>query len=182
MVSAGGKQKVRAWATLIALVFAAALAGCEVADDVGNPGPDAAPPVRSPAPRPTLPPPTQDEAIAAEVAKNTTEVQRLLGPRPKNELMSSLTGIGFRQTKQGTAKGVYAVRIACAGTPTALLAVTQPDRRDGTRLTLKVPCGRTVQASVKLESGPTTVQIDPLSTKPAPGAAVAIRLERLPTP
>ncbi|KRE79437.1 hypothetical protein [Arthrobacter sp. Soil763] len=182
MVAAGGKHRVRAWATLIALVFSAGLAGCEVADDVGVPGPDTAPTARPPAPRPTLPPPTQDEAVAAEAAKNTAVVQRLLGPRPKNEVMAALTGIGFRQTKQGTVKGLYAVSVACAGTPTALVTVTQPDRRYGTRLTLKVPCGRTVEASVKLESGPTTVQVDPLSTEPAPGAAVAIRLERLPTP
>ncbi|NUU30695.1 hypothetical protein [Arthrobacter sp. C9C5] len=181
MVAAGGKQRVRACAPLIALAFLAVvgLAGCEVADDVGLPAADAGPSVRSAAP---LPFPTQDVANAAEAAKNTTEVQRLLGPRPKNELTSALSGIGFRQTMHGTAKGLYGVTVACAGTPTALLTVTQVDRRDGTRLTLNVPCGRTVQATVKLESGPTTVQIDPLSAEPAPGAAVAIRLERLPTP
>jgi len=180
MVATGGKQKVRAWATLITLVLAmTALAGCEVADDVGVPGPDAGPSVRSAAPRPPLP--TQDAAVVAEMSKNMTKVQRLLGAPPKSELMSALGGTGFRQTRPSMAKGAYLLKVACVGTPSVLLTVSQPDRRNGTRLELPVTCGRGVQAAVKLESGPTTVQLSPNTTDPDPGAAAGYRLERSPS-
>lgn len=179
MIAAGGKQRARAWAPLFALVLAAGLAGCEVADDVGVPGPDAAPSARSAAPRPPVP--TQDAELAAQTAKSMTEVQRLLGGPSKNELMSAFTGVGFRQTTPRTAGGPYTVRIACAGTPSVRLTVTQPDRRDGTRLTRSVTCGRPVEAVVKLGSGPTTVQIAPNTTEPDPAAAVGFRLERRPS-
>ena len=182
MVATGGRQTTRAAAPLIVLAFLAvtALAGCEVADDVGHPATDAGPSVRSSAPGPPLP--TQDPELAAEAAKNITEVQRLLGAPPKNELMSALSGIGFRQTTPGTAKGPYTVSVACAGAPNALLTISQDDRRDRARLQLTVKCGRTVHAAVELKSGPTTVQIDPNSTGPDPGAAVGFRLVRHPAP
>lgn len=181
MVATGGRQGVRVWAPTFALALCAAvaLAGCEVADDVGLPATDAGPSVRSAAPRPPLP--TQDPELAAEAAKNLTEVQRLLGAPPKTELMSALGGIGFRQTAPGAAKGPYTVKVACAGTPNVLLTVSQPDRRDGARLQLNVTCGRSVQKAVKLESGPITVQIEPSSTGSDPGAAVGFRLERRPS-
>lgn len=181
MVAAGGKQMVHAWAILIALVVAAGLAGCEVADDVGVPGPDAPVAVRSSTPRPPLPLPTQDAAVVAEMSKNMTKVQRLLGAPPKSELMSALGGTGFRQTRPSMAKGAYLLKVACVGTPSVLLTVSQPDRRNGTRLELPVTCGRGVQAAVKLESGPTTVQLSPNTTDPDPGAAAGYRLERSPS-
>lgn len=181
MVPLGGRQGLRVGAQTFALALCAAvgLAGCEVADDVGLPAAGAGPTVRSAAPGPPLP--TQDAELAAEAAKNTTEVQRLLGAPPKTELMSALGGIGFRQTAPGAAKGPYTVKVACVGTPNVLLTVSQPGRRGGTRLQLNIRCGRSVQKAVKLESGPTTVQIEPGSTRPGPGAAVGFRLERRPS-
>ncbi len=97
-------------------------------------------------------------------------------------VMGASAGFGFRGSFKGLAEGTYYVTAACTGTPSALLTISQDGRRDGGRLELNVPCGRAVEASVALKSGPATVQIVKNSTDPGLGAAVGFRVIREPPP
>jgi len=182
MVATGGRQWDRAAAPLIVLAFLAvtALAGCEVADDVGHPASETPPSARSSAPGPPLP--TQDPELAARAVRNQAAVERILGTPPSAIVMGASAGFGFRGSFRGLAEGTYDVTAACTGTPSALLTISQDGRRDGGGWELNVPCGRTVEASVALKSGPATVQIVKNSTDLGFGAAVGFRVARHPPP
>lgn len=182
MVVTGGRQTARAAAPLIGLAFLSvtALAGCEVADDVGHPASESPSSARSAAPAPPLP--TQDPELAAKAVRNQAAVERILGAPPAAMVMGASAGFGFRGSFKGLAEGTYDVTAACTGTPSALLTISQDGRRDGGRRELNVPCGRAVEASVALKSGPATVQIVKNSTDPGLGAAVGFRVVRRPPP
>jgi hypothetical protein len=182
MIAAGGRQRRRAAAPLLVLALAAAaLSGCEVGDDVGIPAPDSSPSVRPSSARPPLP--DHDPEVAARQARNQAEVERILGDPPGALLMGGGGGIGgsgFRSSGTALGKGTYAVTVACAGTPNALLAISQDGGRDGGRLELSVECGRVVEAAVDLETGSATVQIIRNTTDPGLGAVAGFRIESRP--
>lgn len=180
MVATGGRQTARAAAPLIVFAFLAvtALAGCEVVDDVGHPASETASSARSTVPGPTLP--TQDPELAAKAVRNQSAVERILGTPPAAMVMGASAGFGFRGSFKGLAEGTYDVTAACIGTPSALLEISQDGRRDGGKLELNVPCGRAVEVSVALKSGPAAVQIVKNSTDPGLGAAVGFRVVRQP--
>lgn len=179
MVAAGGRHKVRAVTPMVVLALAASLglAGCEVADDVGVPGTDIRPSTRATAPQPQ---PTQDPKIAAKAKRNQSEVDRILGAQPADLMMGASGGIGFRSSIRHVDSGKYFATVACAGTPNALLTISQNGLRDGGTLDLNVECGKAVQSAVELKSGPVTVQVVRNSTDPGLGAAVGFRLTNRP--
>ncbi len=178
----GGRHGRRTAAPLIVLALAAAaLAGCEVADDVGLPASDSSPSARPSAARPPLP--AEDPQLAARQARNQAEVARILGDPPGPVPMGGAGGIGrsgFRASLTVPGKGSYAVTAACAGTPSALLAISQNGGRNGGHLELSVECGRLVEGTVDLESGSVTVQIFSNTTDPGLGAAAGFRIESRP--
>jgi hypothetical protein len=179
---AGGRQGCRAVAPLLALALAAAaLSGCEVADDVGLPASDASSSARPGATRPPLP--ANDSEVAARQARNQAEVERILGDPPGALLMGGGGGIGgsgFRASGTALGKGTYAVTVACVGTPNALLAISQNGLRDGGHLELSVECGRVVEAAVDLETGSATVQIIRNTMDPGLGAVAGFRIASRP--
>ncbi|MCX6499049.1 MAG: hypothetical protein NTU93_09630 [Arthrobacter sp.] len=186
MIAAAGGQRSRAAAPRIALALAlavAALSGCEVADDVGLPAAGTSPSARPSAARPPLP--ASDPELAASVARNLAEVERILGDPAGAVLMGGGGGIGrsgFRSSSTSLGKGTYAVTVACSGTPSAFLIISQDSRRDGGHLELSLECGRVVEAAVDLESGLATVQIISNTMDPGLGGVAGFRIERRPPP
>jgi hypothetical protein len=74
------------------------------------------------------------------------------------------------------------VTVACAGTPSAFLVVSQDGHRDGGRTELNFECGPAVEAVVDLEPWRATVSIFPSTPNPGVGAVAGFRLERRPPP
>lgn len=157
MVATGGTRRaVRAALLLAAAAVAAALAGCEVADDVGlSPG-DSGPSARSYPARAPLP--TRDPELAAAEARNLVELEAVLGS-PEGLLFGASGGLG--DTSSGghatsglvTQAGQYKVTAACVGAPDAHLSVIQGARQGGTLLERNLDCGSVAEALVDLVPG-----------------------------
>ena len=157
MSATGGMHwPVRAARALAVAAVAAALAGCEVADDVGLPPAAAEASARSfPA---TAPLPTRDPELAAVEDRNLSEVEALLGS-PEGLLIGGSGGIGdassggLAASGSVTRAGQYKVTAACVGAPDAHLSVIQGARQGGTLLERTFDCGSLTEALIDLVPG-----------------------------
>lgn len=165
----GGKQ-VRGMALFLVLASSAgALSACAYTDDEA--GPATAPPA-STSRRPP-PPPTADPALANEQARNQTQLDRILGPRPSNLVIGAsggLSGDGHGTSLPAIPSGRYKVTAACAGVTEAALLITQPDRRGGTSHELALKCGKAKTMTVNLKAGQVLSHLVPTTTEPGEAA------------
>jgi hypothetical protein len=186
MSAAGGQRWRRQAALLVALAAGTSgLAGCEYADDVGM-----APAAVSPsAPAgPDAPRASRDAGLVAAEARNTAELERVLGDPPGGLIISGAGGLGT-STSRGTVTSVpvikagrYTVTAACIGAPGARLSVTQGSRQGGTAgtlLELNLECGGVATSEVTLETGSVSahiVQFPAGSAGPGTGAVAGVRI------
>lgn len=157
MSATGGMNwPARAARVLAVAAVAAALAGCEVADDVGLPPAAAEPTARSHPARAPLP--TRDPEVAAAEDRNLSELEAMLGS-PEGLLFGGSGGIGDSSSGGLAASGIvtragqYKVTATCIGAPDAHLSVIQGARQGGTLLERTVDCGSLTEALVDLVPG-----------------------------
>ena len=181
MSATGGMRwTVRAALLLAVAAAAAALAGCEVADDVGLSPAAAGPSARSsPA---WAPLPTGDPEVAAAQARNLAELEAVLGS-PEGLLVGGSGGIG--DTRSGglatsgivTRAGWYKVTAACVGAPDAHLSVIQGARQGGTLLERNLDCGGVAEALVDLVPGTVSAHVIRYGDAgPGTGAVAGVRI------
>ncbi|WP_157356909.1 hypothetical protein [Arthrobacter sp. U41] len=130
MSATGGTHRTARTALLLAVAAAAAaLAGCEYADDVGSSPAASGPPARSYPARAPLP--TRDPDLVAAETRNLLELGAVLDDSAGGQLFGGSGGIGdtssggFRFSGVVTRAGQYKVTAACVGAPDAHLSVIQ---------------------------------------------------------
>ena len=184
MSATGGQHWTGRTALLLAVAaVAAALAGCEYADDVGLPPAAAGPSAQSYPARAPLP--TRDPEHVAAETRNLLELGDVLGTAPDGLLVGGSGGIGAASS-QGlsvsgtvTETGPYTVTAACIGAPDAHLSVTQGNRQGGTLLELSLDCGGVAEAMVDLLPGTVSAHLaryDGGVPGPGNGAVAGIRI------
>jgi hypothetical protein len=164
------------------LLLAAGLAGCEYEDDVDiGPSGVADQPARTAPAR--VPLATRDPELAATEARNTAELDRLLGAPPEKLLISGSGGIdgptgsgGFTSFVRFADAGRYTITVACVGASDAQLFVRQDE---GDRLQLSFDCAAAAQATVELYAGPVNVSVMRYNgggSGPGSGAVAGLRI------
>lgn len=137
----------------------------------------------------------RDAGLVAQEARNTAELERVLGARPDGLLISGTGSVdtsasgGFTTSVRVTETGPYTVTAACIGAPGAHLTVIQGARAGGTASTLlelNIECGGVASSEVNLKTGTVSarmVQLPGGSADAGTGAAAAVRLSgKDPTP
>jgi hypothetical protein len=160
---------------LVSAGLAASLAGCEYATERDTPA-DAVSPATNRTPQPAV-----DPALAARIASNRAELDRLFGSAPATGLIladSSLVGgrsIGSSKTGRVPAAGHYTVMFACVGAPDAQLMISQEDLASPA-LETSFDCGEATEHMVELKRGP--IQTRLLRNEPgqASGAVAGVRI------
>ncbi|MDQ0819711.1 hypothetical protein QFZ79_002002 [Arthrobacter sp. V4I6] len=186
MSAAVGPRWRRQAALLLALAAGTSgLAGCEYADDVGL-APAAVSPSASSGP--DAPQAPRDAELVAAEARNTVELDRILGALPDRLLTGGAGGVrdsasgGFTTSVRVTVPGRYTVTAACIGAPGAHLTVTQFAGQGGaasTLLELNLECGGVASSEVNLETGSVSahvVQFPEGSADPGIGAVAGVRI------
>jgi len=158
------------WSRAIALLLVVAgsgvaLSACEYQDD--SPTSSSKPAQTSQAAPPPLP--KADPGVAKAQARNQTQLDTRLGPRPDDVVLGGSGGLGndgFRTSATGIPKGSYTITAECVGVRKASLTISQPDRRGGTTHEVDLDCGTTASAKLDFEVGPVSAQITRMTTEP----------------
>lgn len=183
MSATGGMHRTRRTAVLLVVAaVAAGLAGCEYADDVGEPPPVSAAPSRSYPARAPLP--TRDPEVVAAETRNLLELGNVLFGSSEAYLFGGSGGIGgagtggFATSGPVRQAGQYKVTAACVGAPDAHLSVTQGAREGGTLLERSIDCGSAAEALVDLVPGTVSAHLIRYGGVPGPGtgAVAGIRI------
>ncbi|WP_346927770.1 hypothetical protein [uncultured Arthrobacter sp.] len=168
---------------LAAAAVAAGLAGCEYADDVGEPPAASSSPSRSYPARAPLP--TRDPGLVAAETRNLLELGTVLDGSPEDFLFGGSgpiggTGSGGLSTSGLVRQdGQYKVTAACIGAPDAHLSVIQGARQGGTLLELNLDCGSAAEALVDLVPGSVSAHLFRFGEavpRPGTGAVAGIRI------
>jgi hypothetical protein len=177
-------HRTRSTAALLAVAaVAGGLAGCEYADDVGEPPAASSTPTRSHPARAPLP--TRDPEIVAAESRNLAELGNVLDGASGGYLFGGSGGIGdtasagFATSGPVRQAGQYKVTAACVGAPDAHLSVTQGARGGGTLLERGIDCGTLAEALVDLVPGTVSAHIIRYGDGvpgPGTGAVAGIRI------
>ncbi|MET4137280.1 hypothetical protein [Pseudarthrobacter sp. PvP090] len=181
MAATGGTHwTVRAALLLAAGAVAAALAGCEVADDVGLSPSGAAASARSfPDPQPS---PARDPELVAAETRNLLELETVLDGSPEGLWFGGSGGLGDTSSGGLSASGIvtqagqYKVTAACVGAPDAHLSVIQGARQGGTLLERNFDCGDVAEALVDLVPGTVSAHLIRYGGSRGTGAVAGVRI------
>jgi hypothetical protein len=155
----------RAAVLVAAALIAAAVAGCEYANDVG---PDPSRPAgrpENPLGATPLPIASADPALVAELDRNMAAVELMLADVPEGA-GGAAGGISGHSSSGGglsfsvvlTQAGTYTVTVVCVGAVEAQLLVTSRGSAGGSHR-IDFPCGEPVERQVELGTGPVTAHI-----------------------